>query len=78
MNSGLISDNLIMKDFQVYQHELRVFDVKAYDLSSLSNIDLGVNFERYTFEFWNTVIKPYNRISGNLAESTGFYQLTFN
>ena len=32
----------------------------------------------YSFEFWNTIPKPYNRIKDNLSESSGFYQLVFN
>lgn len=73
MNSGLISNSCIVKSFNVYLHQLRVFDSKTYDLSSLTTLDFSKRFNRYSFNFWNTIPKPYTFIEGKPAESTGFY-----
>lgn len=78
MNSGLLAGSCIVKDFQVFLHDISVFDSKAYDLSSLSDFNVGRRFKRYSFDFWNTIPKQYVHKPGNMEESTGFFQLTFN
>lgn len=77
MNSGLITGQCIIKSFNVYQHQLRIFDSKTYDLSSLTTIDFSKQFERYSFNFWNTIPKPYVFVEGKPADSTGIFELTF-
>jgi len=78
MNSGLISGECIVKSFNVFLHELKIFHSKAYDLSSITSLELGTRFSRYSFDFWNTILKQYVLVEGNRAESTGFFQLSFN
>ena len=77
MNTGLVSGVCVVKSFNVNQHQLKVFDSKAYDLSQITSIDMSDRFTRYTFHFWNTILRPYDHVVGNLGETTGILNLTF-
>jgi len=77
MNSGLVANICTVKGFNVFKHQLKVFDSKAYDLSALTSFDLSEKFDRYSFFYWNTSPKPYVRIPGDKDESTGIFQLAF-
>ena len=78
MNSGMIEGLCTVKDFEVYLGDISIFDNKMYDLSSLSEFGAGVYFERFSFDFWNTIPKQYVRVPGSREFSSGFFQLTFN
>lgn len=77
MNSGLVGDTCVLKLFGVNQHKIQIFDSKAYDLSKFSSLELSNEYTRYTFHFWNTVLRPYVYVEGNLGESTGILELVF-
>jgi len=77
MNSGLVPFYCVVKEHSVYLHKLKIFDSKAYDMSSQSTFDLSNKYNSYEFKFWNTISKPYVKIPGNKALSSGFFQLDF-
>ena len=82
MNTGLVGDVCVIKLFNVNQHRVKIFDSKWYDLSQVTSFDMSERFIRYTFHFWNTILRPYSHVlddSGatDLKESTGILNLTF-
>ena len=73
MNSALVPFTCLVKEHSVFLRELKIFDSKAYDLSSLTIIEMSKNFSSYAFKFWNTILKPYDKVQGNLGLSTGIF-----
>ena len=73
MNSALLSVACVVKEHSVFLRELKIFDSKAYDLSSLTILDMSNNFNSFVFKFWNTILKPYDKVQGNLGLSTGIF-----
>ena len=78
MNSGLVVGQSFVKDFNVHLHKIKIYNVKYFDVSNIGDLKLHLPFERYSFNFWNTIPKPYNKVEGDLGESSGFIQLVFN
>lgn len=73
MNSGLVTGQCTVKDFNVYLHDMKVFSNKLFDLSSFEVWDLSYKADRFTFEFWNTIPRPYINIPGSQEDSSGFF-----
>ena len=46
-------------------------------MSKISSIDMSNRYVRYTFHFWNTILRPYVYVEENLGESTGIFNLSF-
>ena len=78
MNSALIKKSCVTKAFNVYQHQLSIFDNKMYDWSSIvSQLVTSNDINAYQFNFWNTILTPYNH-KQDMRYSSGIYQLVFN
>ena len=77
MNSGLLPNSCIIKEHSVNLHQVKIFNSKAYDMSTLTTFDMSTSFNSYSFKFWNTIPRPYVKVPGNLAGSTGIFQLDF-
>ena len=62
MNSGLVSDICVIKEFLVTLNQLTIRSTRAYDVSFF--LDVGTKTNIYDFRFWNTIIRDYNRVEG--------------
>ena len=74
MNSGLVSNICVVKEFLVTLNQLHILSARPYDASNL--LDVGTKKNVYDFRFWNTIIRGYNRVPGerSLQDSSGIYQ----
>ena len=75
MNSGLVSDICVIKEFLVTLNLLHILSARAYDASYF--LDVGMKKNIYDIRFWNTIIRGYNRVEGERShqDSSGIYQV---
>ena len=78
MRLGLVINLCMVKEWNVYLHKIKIYNVKWFDMSFMTDFNLHLPFERYSFNFWNTIPKPYNKVEGDLGESSGLIQFVFN
>ena len=77
MISGLLPNQCIIKQFSTFLHQIKIYNLKWFDLSSLSGMDMSLQLRRFTLFFENTIPMPFRR-NVDPTLSSGLYQHVWN